>query len=471
MEILRASAYFKLPEPFYEKLTAVPFKNPRILYWNTNLAESFLISEKNVSIEELALIFAGKNIPAGTTPIAQAYAGHQFGHFTPQLGDGRARLIGEIVDATGTPHEVHLKGSGPTKFSRRGDGFATLGSVVRELIMSEFMHSVGIPTTRSLAVIATDETVMRERELPGAILVRTAKSHIRVGTFEYFAARGDQASVQQLADFVIDHHYYELKNLENPYISLFAQIIKRQAHLMAQWLSVGFIHGVMNTDNTSITCETIDFGPCAMMEAYDPLKVFSSIDHQGRYAYARQPQIMHWNLTVLGYCLLPLFHGDKKVAEAILEKQLSEFENIFHGHWLKLMGHKLGFKNPQEQDVPMIQEFLGLLQKYKIDFTQGFGRLIQPDVFFQQDDFKDWLKKWRLRQDPSLDLHLINPALIPRNHQVEKVIRAAEDANDFAPMLRLLEAIRKPFADIEQFRDLQTPALPQEEITQTFCGT
>jgi uncharacterized protein YdiU (UPF0061 family) len=471
VETLKSSSYLNLPEHFYERLLPVLFTKPEVAYWNTDLAEYFNLNGTELTNEERTLIFSGKKIFPGTTPIAQAYSGHQFGHFSPQLGDGRARLIGELQNQNGKRYDVHLKGSGPTKFSRRGDGLATLGSVIRELIMSEFMYSMSIPTTRTLAVISTGEKVWREKEFPGAILVRVAQSHIRVGTFEYFAARGDQAAVQQLAEYVIKQYYQELTNLENPVLSLFAKIIERQAELIAQWMSIGFIHGVMNTDNTSITCETMDFGPCAMMEAYDPIKVFSSIDHQGRYAYSRQPQIIQWNLMVLGYCLLPLFHDDKKTAETILEKQISDFEGLFKNKWLTLMGSKLGINHPQEQDVPLIQEFLSLLQKYKIDFTLGFRRLKTPEESFQQDDFKVWISQWKTRRDSSIDLDKVNPILIPRNHQVEKAIRAAEDCNDFSPLLRLLEAIRTPFADSEEFRDLQVPARPEEEITQTFCGT
>ncbi len=492
---LRPSSYLKLPERFYEKLAPAFVKTPQLLYWNADLAKELGVDE-TVSVEEKAQIFSGKKVLPETTPIAQAYAGHQFGHFSPQLGDGRARLLGELVDSKQKAREVHLKGSGPTKFSRRGDGLATLDSTLREVMISEAMNAFGIPTTRALAVIGTGDVVYREREFPGAILARIGASHVRVGTFEYFAARGDLEALQLLTTEVIRQNEIPTENGITPAIALYEYILQRQASLVAHWMRVGFIHGVMNTDNTAISGETIDFGPCAFMEAYDPRAVFSSIDHGGRYAYSQQPIILQWNLGVLGYCLLPLFADEKEAAEKILEQKLSQFTELFHQEWLKVMSQKLGFKGASEDDQKLIEDYLSLLHKFKADFTLGFRNLrfevsdlaknsapslsrAVTEAFFLQPETKHWLSRWskRLQQEPqdgnqcvgSMDLH--NPIVIPRNHQVEKAIRAASDNKDLAPMERLLKALKNPFDEKEDFADLQIPAKPEEQVRETFCGT
>ncbi len=456
-------SYSKLPEKFYEKLDAVDFSQYRILHWNDSLAQELGVTER---------------LFHSPVQLAQAYAGHQFGHFVPQLGDGRARLVGEFKDPQGQLHEVHLKGSGPTQFSRRGDGLATLGAVLRELIVSEGMHFLKIPTTRTLAVLGTGKRVQREAEHPGAIQVRVAKSHVRVGTFEYFAARGDTQAIQMLADTMIARLYPQVASEKNKYIAFFESVVERQIQLVARWLQVGFIHGVMNTDNTTISGESIDYGPCAFMEEYDPLMVYSSIDHQGRYAYARQPQIIKWNLTVLGYCLLPLFAESQESATSIMENAIAKFESNFEKAWLSNMAQKLGIEDVKSEDVLLVEEFLMLLQKYKIDFTLGFRNLNQQGES-KENDFKDWSTKWKLRilenkrtlEQTRISMDSVNPVLIPRNHLVEAAINAASQANNFVPLERLLAALKIPFADLAEFADLQKPAKPEERVSATFCGT
>ena len=450
-----APSYSRLPEKFYERLEPVEFSQHSVLYWNESLAKELGLTDQ--------LFY-------GPMQVAQAYAGHQFGHFVPQLGDGRARLVGELKDPAGQLFEVHLKGSGPTQFSRRGDGLATLDAVLRELLVSEGMHFLGIPTTRTLAVLGTGERVQREREHPGAIQVRIAKSHVRVGTFEYFAARGDTPAVKLLADEMIDRLFPQLKQKSNAYLSLFETVIEKQIQLVARWLQVGFIHGVMNTDNTTISGETIDYGPCAFMEAYEPLKVYSSIDRQGRYAYARQPQIIKWNLTVLGYCLLPLFDDNREKATQMLESTMGHFEEQFHRVWLEGMAKKLGISDAKADDEKLIQEFLSLLSKHQIDFTLGFRRLGEQSELFSSEEFKPWFEKWKARKG-SLSPQEENPIIIPRNHKVEQAIAKASLENDFTKVHRLLKALEKPFTETPEFVDLQKPAEPHEQVSATFCGT
>lgn len=455
--------YAQLPEKFFEKLDAVEFSQYSVLYWNESLAKELGLTDR--------LFY-------GSVQLAQAYAGHQFGHFVPQLGDGRARLVGEIQDRNGHLFEVHLKGSGSTKFSRRGDGLATLDAVLRELLVSEGMHSLGIPTTRTLAVLGTGKKVYRENEHPGAIQVRIARSHVRVGTFEYFAARGDTASIKTLADEMIHRRFPQLQNQANAYSALFETVMEKQIQLVARWLQVGFIHGVMNTDNTLLSGETIDYGPCAFMEAYDPLKVFSSIDHQGRYAYARQPQVIKWNLTVLGHCLLPLFAENREVATQMLENTLSKFEANFHKAWLEGMAQKLGILEIKPGDEVLLQEFLVILHQQKIDFTLGF-RGLSEKMQSTTKGMQEWFAKWAARvTSPNKtlaqvrkDLESINPIIIPRNHLVEKAIQAAVKNNDFSFTENLLKALATPFSAQQEFGEFQKPASPTEQIHATFCGT
>jgi uncharacterized protein YdiU (UPF0061 family) len=461
--MVRTPRYAQLPEKFFEKLETVEFSQYPILYWNESLARDLGFTDR--------LFYS-------SIQVAQAYAGHQFGHFVSQLGDGRARLVGDIRDSQGHLFEVHLKGSGPTKFSRRGDGLATLDAVLRELIVSEGMHALGIPTTRTLAVLGTGKKVYRENEHPGAIQVRLARSHVRVGTFEYFAARGDSESIKVLADEMIHRLFPQLKNQPYAYLTLFELVLEKQIQLVALWLQVGFIHGVMNTDNTLISGETIDYGPCAFMEAYEPLKVFSSIDHQGRYAYARQPQIIKWNLSVLGHCLLPLFAENLEAASQMLESTLSTFDERFRKVWLEGMMRKLGILEIKPGDNVLLQEFLGILQTQKIDFTLGFRELSEKMQSTNQET-QAWFTKWSNRVvsvDKTLaqvqkDLESINPIIIPRNHLVEKAIQAAIKQSDFSFTEKLLQALATPFSVKQEFSEFKKPATTEEQIHATFCGT
>jgi uncharacterized protein YdiU (UPF0061 family) len=419
-----------------------------------------------------------------------AYAGHQFGHFVPQLGDGRAILLGEVIDADGGRRDIQLKGSGPTPFSRRGDGRAALGPVLREYIVSEAMAALGIPTTRSLAAVMTGESVLRETALPGAILTRVASSHVRVGTFQYFAARGDTDGVRQLADHVIARHYPQAAGAERPYYALLEGVIARQAELVARWLLVGFIHGVMNTDNTSISGETIDYGPCAFMDHYDPATVFSSIDEFGRYAYANQPRIALWNLTRLAECLLPLFSDQQEKAIAEAQSALAEFAEVFNAAYQSGLRSKLGLSMVHDGDQALAQDLLDAMAKNQADFTLTFRYLadaaLGPDydrnvreLFANPNAYDEWAARWRQRtSDEPLDPKLrqsamlsVNPLFIPRNHRVEAVIEAAVNNDDFAPFEELLRVLSKPYEDEPAFADYEQPPQPHQRVLQTFCGT
>ncbi len=418
-----------------------------------------------------------------------AYAGHQFGHFVPQLGDGRAILLGEVIDKDGVRRDIQLKGSGPTPFSRRGDGRAALGPVLREYIVSEAMFALGIPTTRSLAAVITGESVMRETVLPGAVLTRVASSHIRVGTFQFFAARQDTEAVKQLADHVIARHYPHLQGHARRYHALLEAVIGRQADLVARWLHVGFIHGVMNTDNTSISGETIDYGPCAFMDHYDPAQVFSSIDEMGRYAYANQPRIALWNLTRLAECLLPLFSDDQEKAIAEAQEILGAFPEKFSAAYHAGLRAKIGLFTMRDGDEALVQDLLDAMARGKADFTLTFRRLgdAVDDAIAEAklralfDDtvaLDEWIARWRKRttEEPQSHserraaMHAINPAFIPRNHRIEAVIAAAV-AGDTAPFEELIKVLAKPFEDQPEFADYAEPPKPEERVCQTFCGT
>jgi uncharacterized protein YdiU (UPF0061 family) len=433
---------------------------------------------------------AGKRVPDGADPIAMAYAGHQFGQFVPQLGDGRAILLGEVIDADGIRRDIQLKGSGPTPFSRRGDGRAALGPVLREYIVSEAMAALGIPTTRSLAAMMTGESVLRETPLPGAVLTRVASSHIRVGTFQYFAARSDTEGVRRLADHVIARHYPHVANADRPYHALLEGVIARQAELVARWLLVGFIHGVMNTDNTSISGETIDYGPCAFMDHYDPAKVFSSIDEMGRYAYANQPRIALWNLTRLAECLLPLFSDvqDKAIEEA--QAALGDFAERFNDAYKAGLRGKLGLFTERDSDQALAQDLLDAMAKNQADFTLTFRRLsdaaLGPEhdgdvrhLFAEPTAYDEWAARWRQRlgeepQDPAqrqAAMRSVNPAFIPRNHRIEAVIEAAVNRDDFAPFEELLVVLSKPYEDQPAYAGYADPPEPHQCVLQTFCGT
>ncbi len=399
------NSYARLPDIFYERIAPVPVKNPRLIRLNERLAQELDLNLPN-DVEELGQLFSGNSLPKGATPIAQAYAGHQFGHFVPQLGDGRAVLLGEIVTKDKHRFDMQLKGAGITRFSRGGDGRSPLGPVLREYIVSEAMHSLGIPTTRALAMVTTGESVRREKVLPGAIFTRIASSHVRVGTFEYFASRNDKEAVRQLADYVIDRHYPDVRQADNPYAALFQAVCHAHAGLLARWMAVGFIHGVMNTDNTTLSGETIDFGPCAFMDHYNPRQVFSSIDHQGRYAYNNQPTIAHWNMACFGNCLAPLFHTDIEEASRIGETVLETFTSTFKQQYQTLLCQKIGFAKPAEEPFSQAKGLLELLHDNHVDFTLAFRSLCDVpldatradrflDLFKDRRSATNWLKNWR----------------------------------------------------------------------------
>jgi protein adenylyltransferase len=484
------NTYATLPDGFFARVAPTPVAAPRLIKLNRALAIHLGLDPDRLESAEGAEILAGKRVPGGAEPIAMAYAGHQFGHFVPQLGDGRAILLGEVIDADGVRRDIQLKGSGPTPFSRRGDGRAALGPVLREYIVSEAMAALGIPTTRSLAAVVTGESVIRETALPGAVLTRVASSHIRVGTFQYFAARGDTEGVRRLADHVIARHYPEVGGSQRPYHALLEGIIARQAELVARWLLVGFIHGVMNTDNTSISGETIDYGPCAFLDEYDPAAVFSSIDEQGRYAYANQPRIALWNLTRLAECLLPLLDADKDRAIEQAQAILAGFAPLFSSAYLAGLRRKTGLLTERDEDEALLQDLLQAMAANGADFTLTFLRLAEAALNAEGDRkvrqsfadpaaYDEWAVRWRARIDAepatpaerSAAMRAVNPAFIPRNHRIEAVIQAAVNHDDFAPFERLLAVLAKPYEDQAAFSDYENPPEPDQRVLQTFCGT
>jgi uncharacterized protein YdiU (UPF0061 family) len=484
------NTYAALPANFFARVAPTPVTSPRLIKLNRLLALHLGLDPDRLASPEGTEILAGKRLPDGADPIAMVYAGHQFGHFVPQLGDGRAILLGEVIDADGIRRDIQLKGSGPTPFSRRGDGRAALGPVLREYVVSEAMAALGIPTTRSLAAVMTGESVLRETALPGAILTRVASSHIRVGTFQYFAARGDTEGVRQLADHVIARHYPEMATTERPYYALLKGVIARQAELVARWLLIGFIHGVMNTDNTSISGETIDYGPCAFMDHYDPAMVFSSIDELGRYAYANQPRIALWNLTRLAECLLPLFSEDQEKAISEAQSALAEFAEVFNAAYQAGLRGKLGLFTAREGDQALAQDLLDAMAKNQADFTLTFRKLsdaaLGPDhdsevrqLFADPTAYDEWAARWRQRtadepQDGATRrtaMRTGNPAFIPRNHRVEAVIEAAVNRDDFAPFEELLTVLSKPYEDQPALSAYAEPPQPHQRVLQTFCGT
>jgi uncharacterized protein YdiU (UPF0061 family) len=483
------NSYAALPDNFFARVAPTPVAAPRLIKLNRRLAEELGLDPDQLETPEGVEILAGKTVPSGADPIAMAYAGHQFGHFVPQLGDGRAILLGEVLDRNGVRRDIQLKGSGPTPFSRRGDGRAALGPVLREYIVSEAMFALGIPTTRSLAAVLTGEPVYRETALPGAVLTRVATSHIRVGTFQYFAARRDTEAVRRLADHVIGRHYPELADVERPYHALLSAVIGRQAALVARWMNVGFIHGVMNTDNSSISGETIDYGPCAFMDAYDPATVFSSIDEMGRYAFANQPRIALWNLTRLAECLLPLFSDDQEQAVRDAETALDGFPEQFTTAYEAGLRRKLGLFTAHPDDQNLAQALLDAMAAGKADFTLTFRRLSQAAsdgndaevgaVFQEPAGFDEWAPRWRQRlaQEPQAPaerqaaMQAVNPAFIPRNHRIEAAIAAAVGNDDFAPFQELITVLASPYLDQPAFAAYGEPPQPDQRVLQTFCGT
>jgi serine/tyrosine/threonine adenylyltransferase len=438
----------------------------------------------------LAEIFAGNVIPRGADPIAMAYAAHQFGNFVPQLGDGRAILLGEVVDRNGGQRDIQLKGAGRTPFSRRGDGRAALGPVLREYLVSEAMHALGIPTTRALAAVSTGERVFRDRPLPGAILTRVASSHIRIGTFQYFAARRDVEAVERLADYVIDRHFPEVRPSEKPILALLQSVVERQASLVARWMHIGFIHGVMNTDNTALSGETIDFGPCAFMDSYDPATSFSAIDELGRYAYGNQPTIAQWNLARFAETLLPLLDPNPERAVELANEAVSAFTSRFQEHWLAGMRDKLGFSSKGEGDLQLSHDLLRAMHDNTADFTLTFRRLCDAAadekadanvrvLFVNHATYDTWASRWRSRLDAeqvepdarARAMRSINPAFIPRNHRLEQALDAAIENGDLSQFAELLKVLSRPYDDQPVFAAYANPPHADERIFRAFCGT
>jgi uncharacterized protein YdiU (UPF0061 family) len=482
------NSYVHLPEKFYQHCAPAGFSGPSLIAFNHALASELRLHVEGLSDAQLADIFSGNVIPEGAEPIAMAYAGHQFAHFVPQLGDGRAILLGEVLDAHGARRDIQLKGCGQTLFSRRGDGRAALGPVMREYVVSEAMHALGIKTTRSLAAVATGEMVFRETALPGAVLTRIAASHIRIGTFEYFAARDDKEAVHQLADYVIERHYPEARKADNPYVALLESSIEAQAALIASWMHVGFIHGVMNTDNMALSGETIDYGPCAFMDHYDPMMVFSSIDRHGRYAFGNQPAIAQWNLVRFAETLLPLLDADQDKAVAIAEPLLNAFIARFQSHWLRGMRQKIGLYTEEEPDLLLVSDLLGLMHENAADYTNTFRVLCDAvagdtkalaQLLAGEEGFDIWTKQWHARlgreslsaSECAARMRAVNPAYIPRNHRIEQAIAAVVERNDFSIMKQMMEVLSKPFEEQDGFAEYALPPVPTERVYQTFCGT
>ncbi len=483
------NTYAELPSRFYARVSPALVKDPRLVVFNSRLAEELGL-DPLVLEREAATWFSGNRVPPDADPIAMAYAGHQFGGFVPQLGDGRAILLGERVGRDGVRRDIQLKGSGRTPFSRNGDGRAALGPMLREYLVSEAMHRLGIPTTRSLAVVTTGEQVVRDDLLPGAVLTRVAASHVRVGTFEYFAVREDHDAVRQLLDYVIDRHYPETRNTKLPALAVLEAVTRRQAALIADWMGVGFIHGVMNTDNMAISGETIDYGPCAFMDHYDVNTVFSSIDHGGRYAYGNQPAIAQWNLARFAETLLPLIDADPEKAIELATAVVRDFMPSFDSQLLARMRRKIGLSTGHESDVELIKSLLATMQSAGADFTLTFRRLAGSveeagndaailELFAPSTGIEDWLRRWRerLASEPQgaaergANMRRVNPAFIPRNHRVEAALEAASTHEDFGPFHRLLKILEHPFDDQPGLGEFEQPPAPAERVRQTFCGT
>ncbi len=486
---------------FYVSRQPATARAPRLLFLNASLLQELGIDLASLDDAAKAEIFAGNTLPAGAEPLAQAYAGHQFGGFSPQLGDGRALLLGEVIDRRGVRRDIAFKGSGRTPFARGGDGKAAVGPMLREVLVSEGMHALGIPTTRALAVAATGEEVYRERVLPGAVLTRVAASHIRVGTFEFYASRGDVESLRKLAQYTIARHDPALASTPQPFLGLLRNVAERQATLVAQWMNVGFIHGVMNTDNMTISGETIDYGPCAFMEAYDPAAVFSSIDHHGRYAYANQPTIARWNLARLAETLLPLLSDDADEAVALATEVIAAFPTYYARRLLAGQRDKLGLRrsgaDDDAGDTTLAEDWLTLLHAHQVDFTLGWRRLADVAAgnetslraLFADASAPDaWLFRWKARcasessggtRDLSFEgaeraeaMRRVNPLIIPRNHRVEEALDAASDQNDLAPFGRLLDALRRPYDEAAELAPYAEPASAGVTAAyRTFCGT
>ena len=475
-------------EGFFVPCQAEPAAAPKFLQFNHALAEELGLDPVAFDSEMGLAIFSGNVTPEGSEPLAQAYAGHQFGGFAPQLGDGRALLLGEVIDIQKRRRDIQLKGSGRTPFSRGGDGKAALGPVLREYLVGEAMHALGIPTTRALAAVSTGEHVYRETPLPGAILTRVAASHIRVGTFEFGTVRGDVDKVRELADYAIARHYPDTANTENPYLAFFEAVADAQAALVARWMNIGFIHGVMNTDNMTISGETIDYGPCAFMDRYSSGTVFSSIDHQGRYAYANQPTILSWNLTRLAETLVRFIDPDKDRAIELLTNTIQRIQPFYETYWLAGMRDKIGLSTKDPHDLELINELLLLMENGRADFTLVFRNLAQAlrgdgDLVRQQfeepDAFDIWERNWQNRLDQdgiagetvAQAMDRVNPIYIPRNHKVEEALSAAVYKENIRPFSELLKVLSHPFDETAGNEDYALPAPITDRPYRTFCGT
>ena len=474
------NTYSRLPEAFKENINPVPVKKPELIMLNKDLAQRLNLNFSGLNNKEISELFSGNSLPPESNSIAQAYAGHQFGHFT-MLGDGRAVLIGEHLSKKRDRYDIQFKGSGKTAFSRNGDGRAALGPMLREYIISEAMYSLGIPTTRSLAVVKTGEEVVRETPLKGAILTRVALSHIRVGTFQYIAARQKKDELEILLNYVIERHYPNIKNSKNKSIDLLETVMEKQIDLVINWMRVGFIHGVMNTDNMSLSGETIDYGPCAFMDIYDPKTVFSSIDQMGRYAYCNQPVIAKWNLSRFAECLVPLIDKDQDKAIKLATELINSFEKRYEEKWLNMMRDKLGLFGIEQKDKFLILDLLTWMHQKKVDYTNTFCHLmnfdIQKNENFNDDDFKNWKKRWQERlktnnNTPEKCIELmrrVNPLVIPRNHKVEEVLNEA-NKNNLEPINQLLQILKNPYIYQKNINEYQVPPVSNKKY-QTFCGT
>jgi uncharacterized protein YdiU (UPF0061 family) len=484
------NTYARLPARFFASVSPTSVLAPRLVKVNRELAGDLGLDPDELASPEGVQVLAGNAVPAGATPIALAYAGHQFGSFVSQLGDGRAILLGEVVVKNAGRFDIQLKGSGRTPFSRRGDGRAALGPVLREYIVSEAMAKLGVPTTRALAAVATGEPVVREELLPGAVLTRVASSHIRVGTFQFFAARADREALITLASYTLRRHYPDAAGSGNDALALLERVVEAQANLVARWLGVGFVHGVMNTDNTAVSGETIDYGPCAFLDEYDPNKTFSSIDHDGRYAFANQPRIALWNLARFGEALLPLLADDEDMAARLATERLQRFSTLFAAAHARVLRAKLGLAREEEGDVALAADLLGRMASNGVDYTILFRRLCDAaedpgedagvaSLFAEPGAFHDWSQAWRGRlgiealapDARAAAMRLANPAFVPRNHRVAQAIEAAVRRDDFAPFETLVRVLGRPYEDQPGFVHLAEPPRPEERVLQTFCGT
>ncbi|XXX80787.1 YdiU family protein [Sorangium sp. So ce134] len=483
------NTYARLPDRFYARVSPAKVREPRVVKVNRALAEALGLDAEELASAEGAQVLAGNALPEGAEPIALAYAGHQFGSFVNQLGDGRAILLGEVVGKDGKRRDIQLKGAGRTPFSRGGDGRAALGPVLREYVVSEAMAALGVPTTRALAAVTTGEPVFREEVLPGAVLTRVAASHLRVGTFQFFAARGDREALATLASYALSRHYPEAAGSGNDALALLERVIEAQASLVARWLGVGFVHGVMNTDNTSISGETIDYGPCAFLDEYDPEKKFSSIDRGGRYAFGNQPGIAQWNMLRLAEALLPLLADDQEEAVRLATDRVQRFTGLFVEAHERVLRAKLGLAREEDDDLALAADLLDRLASNGVDYTLFFRRLCASaadpgadaqaaSLFAEPGAFRDWAEAWRRRlaredvppEARARSMRLVNPAFIPRNHRIEALIQAAV-RGDFEPFETFVRALERPYDDQPELAYLSEPPQLEERVKHTFCGT